>query len=60
MFRKNFCNLLVINISCCTAYCKITTFKIRLLYFNTFSAHPTNPVEGCADANPKTMLPNDT
>jgi len=23
-------------------------------------AHPTNPVEGCADANPKTMLPNDT
>jgi len=25
-----------------------------------FAAHPTNPVEGCADANPKTMLPNDT
>ena len=24
------------------------------------AAHPTNPVEGCADANPKTMLPNDT
>lgn len=24
------------------------------------SAHPTNPVECCADANPKTMLPNDT
>ena len=24
------------------------------------SAHPTNPVEGCADANPKTVLPNDT
>ena len=23
-------------------------------------AHPTNPVEGCADANPKTELPNDT
>ena len=23
-------------------------------------AHPTNPVEGCADANPKTVLPNDT
>ena len=23
-------------------------------------AHPTNPVEGCADANPKTMLPSDT
>ena len=23
-------------------------------------AHPTNPVECCADANPKTMLPNDT
>ena len=25
-----------------------------------FVAHPTNPVEGCADANPKTELPNDT
>ena len=25
-----------------------------------YSAHPTNPVEGCADANPKTELPNDT
>ena len=25
-----------------------------------FMAHPTNPVECCADANPKTMLPNDT
>ncbi len=25
-----------------------------------FLAHPTNPVECCADANPKTMLPNDT
>ena len=24
------------------------------------AAHPTNPVEGCADANPKTELPNDT
>ena len=24
------------------------------------TAHPTNPVEGCADANPKTVLPNDT
>ena len=28
--------------------------------FELFSAHPTNPVECCADANPKTMLPNDT
>ena len=27
---------------------------------NLFMAHPTNPVECCADANPKTMLPNDT
>ena len=25
-----------------------------------YLAHPTNPVEGCADANPKTELPNDT
>lgn len=29
-------------------------------YFREYLAHPTNPVEGCADANPKTMLPNDT
>ena len=31
--------------------------------FNSYMgnmAHPTNPVECCADANPKTMLPNDT
>ena len=28
--------------------------------FEAKSAHPTNPVECCADANPKTMLPNDT
>ena len=27
---------------------------------NGKTAHPTNPVEGCADANPKTELPNDT
>ena len=32
-----------------------------LVYFCCqFLAHPTNPVECCADANPKTMLPNDT
>ena len=32
------------------------------LYCNywEYTAHPTNPVEGCADANPKTVLPNDT
>ena len=29
-------------------------------HFRESRAHPTNPVEGCADANPKTMLPNDT
>ena len=29
-------------------------------YNIVLTAHPTNPVEGCADANPKTMLPNDT
>ena len=36
-------------------------FKIFIIdsYF-IFMAHPTNPVECCADANPKTMLPNDT
>ena len=32
----------------------------KVLTFPQISAHPTNPVEGCADANPKTMLPNDT
>ena len=39
-------------------------WEFRTLYngicYRLFSAHPTNPVEGCADANPKTMLPNDT
>ena len=29
-------------------------------YEREIRAHPTNPVECCADANPKTMLPNDT
>ena len=29
-------------------------------YVADIMAHPTNPVEGCADANPKTELPNDT
>ena len=32
----------------------------RVLPYADFRAHPTNPVECCADANPKTMLPNDT
>ena len=35
--------------------CEVENFRQKLL-----SAHPTNPVECCADANPKTMLPNDT
>ena len=34
--------------------------SMRKIFFLEFSAHPTNPVEGCADANPKTELPNDT
>lgn len=29
-------------------------------HYRALLAHPTNPVECCADANPKTMLPNDT
>ena len=32
----------------------------EFVYRHAVWAHPTNPVEGCADANPKTMLPNDT
>ena len=28
-------------------------------YTKGYAAHPTNPVEGCADANPKLLL-NDT
>ena len=40
------------------------TFNRYIWLLNTLlqqkRAHPTNPVEGCADANPKTMLPNDT
>ena len=31
-----------------------------VLKIQGIKAHPTNPVEGCADANPKTELPNDT
>ena len=42
----------------------LQTFSFALLFFkqkfNIIPAHPTNPVEGCADANPKTMLSNDT
>ena len=34
--------------------------RIEELLKRDIQAHPTNPVEGCADANPKTMLPNDT
>ena len=34
---------------------KYTTASLKVK-----GAHPTNPVEGCADANPKTVLPNDT
>ncbi len=34
--------------------------KYIFLDFKRWLAHPTNPVECCADANPKTMLPNDT
>ena len=33
---------------------------LQILIFALIVAHPTNPVECCADANPKTMLPNDT
>ena len=44
----------------------ITISNTNIKYDNThvkiekIVAHPTNPVEGCADANPKTELPNDT
>ena len=38
----------------------VTTLDIKLVDYGGFQAHPTNPVECCADANPKTMLPNDT
>ncbi|MED9946521.1 MAG: transposase [Hallella sp.] len=34
--------------------------RIEELLKRDIQAHPTNPVECCADANPKTMLPNDT
>ena len=34
--------------------------RIEELLKRDIKAHPTNPVECCADANPKTMLPNDT
>jgi len=38
----------------------ITSEDEALLELFENGAHPTNPVEGCADANPKTELPNDT
>ena len=38
----------------------IANEKVDKEYNAVFMAHPTNPVECCADANPKTMLPNDT
>lgn len=34
--------------------------SLALAILGVVAAHPTNPVEGCADANPKTELPNDT
>ena len=43
------------------AMSKITNIPSEIRnFFSEKRAHPTNPVECCADANPKTMLPNDT
>ena len=39
---------------------KLYHVKGRNAFYPRMMAHPTNPVECCADANPKTMLPNDT
>ena len=39
---------------------QVTDISKVLLNIAEEMAHPTNPVECCADANPKTMLPNDT
>ena len=39
---------------------EISRFITDCLNNGDLLAHPTNPVEGCADANPKTVLPNDT
>ena len=38
----------------------VSEFTDTINLLNGKPAHPTNPVECCADANPKTMLPNDT
>ena len=38
----------------------IPQIRKRVVFVGLLKAHPTNPVECCADANPKTMLPNDT
>ena len=38
----------------------ISDLLSRIAILEAKTAHPTNPVEGCADANPKTELPNDT
>ena len=65
----------VVNTLCVSAT-NVSTWKERVQYVlnnpdvspgvdliretDHLRAHPTNPVECCADANPKTMLPNDT
>lgn len=46
------------NLSSIDNYNLVRIFNCGLA--DQFLAHPTNPVECCADANPKTMLPNDT
>ena len=54
-FFLRFLSLSVIN----TSFSNIVKYSY-IQKFCIFAAHPTNPVECCADANPKTMLPNDT
>ena len=55
-------NMLVQNRSCDKIKERglITVHPLSWYRQTPYSAHPTNPVECCADANPKTMLPNDT
>ena len=44
----------------CFAFRNRRIYPIKAQGEADMGAHPTNPVEGCADANPKTELPNDT
>lgn len=63
--KTSFILILIVVLVAATYFGAFDNHEETLSYHPTwkncvFTAHPTNPVEGCADANPKTELPNDT